>query len=142
MKTEYEILAENGLEGFKKIGQDHGGSLICALFWKPETNETVSKTVRDYEYSDCSRDNDDLYWMEIDEEARVNYLHANGMILEGDRVMVIKGRKIPLGEVKTVRKIYPFKDRYGRWIADYLYFTDGTKTNMRNCILVMETKTA
>lgn len=135
--TTNEILKQYGLEGFYKVGHS-GASFITNLFWNPATGETVSKCVRDYDYSDCSRDIDDLYYMEIDEEAKRNYQHSLGVILEGDTVMVVKGRKVPVGSVKQVRKIYPFKDKFGRWVADYLYFTDGTKTNVNNCILVVD----
>ena len=126
------------LEGFKKVGES-GGTFITNLFWNPATNETKSICARDYDYNDCSRDIDELYYMPIDEEAKINYQHSLGVILEGDTVMIVKGRKIPAGSVKKVRKKYPFKDRYGRWQADYLYFEDGTKTNVNNCILVLET---
>lgn len=124
------------LAGFKKVDQDMGGTFILARFWNPETGETKSECVRDYDYADCSRDNDDLYYMEIDQDARVKWLHSRGVILEGDTVEIFKGRKFPKGTIKKVRKIYPFKDKYKRWIADYAYFEDGTKCNVANCRLI------
>ena len=126
---------------WRKISQE-GGSYITARFFNIETLEEAGFTVRDYDYADCRNDDDDLYYMTIDFEAIKKYKRSRGIIQEGDRVMIVKGRKFPAGTVKTVRKIYPFKDRYGRWIADYAYFTDGTKCNIENCILIMETGAA
>ena len=40
-----------------------GGSYVTAEFYNPTTGETRSECVRDYDYGDCSRDNDELYNM-------------------------------------------------------------------------------
>ena len=136
--TREEIKADSN---WRKIRQE-GGSYIVAYFFNIKTLEVESFSVRDYDYSDCSRDDDDLYYMDIDQDALKAFYRSRGIIQEGDRVMIVKGRKFPAGTVKTVRKIYPLKDRYNRWIADYLYFDDGTKCDMKNCILIMETGAA
>ena len=122
---------------FYKVAQN-GGTYITATFFDPETLEEFTKCVRDYDYADCSRDDDALYYMQIDEKARREYLHHHGRILEGDTVRVVKGRKVPVGTEATVSFIRPVKDKYGRWVADYLYFTDGQRTNVENCVLVRE----
>ena len=123
------------LNVFKKV-DEICGSLVIAIFWNPETGEEKHETVRDYDYFDLSRDNDELYNMRIDQDARIQWLHSRGVILEGDTVEIFKGRKFPKGTIKKVRKIYPFKDKYRRWIADYAYFEDGTKCNVANCRLI------
>ena len=38
-------------------------------FFNPCTLEEYSKCVRDYDYMDCSRDDDEAYYMEIDKNA-------------------------------------------------------------------------
>lgn len=123
------------LNGFYKVAQD-GGSYVVATFYNPVTNETFTKCVRDYDYADCSRDNDELYYMDIDNEARTKWLHSKGIILVGDVVEVVKGRKIPVGTVVRVVDKKPCKDRYGRTQAMYLYFDNGTRTNEDNCKLL------
>ena len=106
------------MEGFFKVKQS-GGSYVVAVFYNPYTGETRSECVRDYDYGDCSRDNDELY-------------------LAGDTVEVFKGRKVPKGTIATVKSIRPYYDRYGRWVADYAYFTDGQRTNIENCRLLLK----
>lgn len=56
-------------KGFYKVAQN-GGCYISATFYNPDTKEVVSCCVRDYDYADCSRDNDELYYIEIDEEVK------------------------------------------------------------------------
>lgn len=121
-------------EGFFKVAQE-GGCYVSATFYNPTTKETISGCVRDYDYSDCSRDNDELYYMPINEEVKAQWLHDRGIILEGDTVKVVKGRKVPVGTVAKVVAKKPYKDRYGRTQAIYLYFDNGMKTNEDNCIL-------
>ncbi len=113
-----------------------GGTYVTGMFYTPITKEEKNEVLRDYDYSDCSRDNDELYYMDINEEVRAEWLHNRGVILVGDNAKVIKGRTIEHGFVGTVKAIHDFKDRYGRWIATYLYFTDGRKINKDNCELV------
>lgn len=122
-------------EGFFKVAQS-GSSFVVATFFNPVTNEEFSKCVRDYDYEDGSRDDDELYYMPIDEEARRAWLHTKNIFSPGDTVFVFKGRKLPVGTVGTVKDRRPYRDRYGRTVAYYLYFEDGTRTNESNCILV------
>lgn len=128
--------------GFYKV-REHGGTLIIATYYNPETNEEDAIVVRDYDYSDCCMDNDSLYNASIHKGAREAWLHANGFILPGDLVMVVKGRKVPKGTLHRVKGKREVKDRYGRWLCDYLVFEDGLATNEANCIRVIESaKTA
>ena len=87
--------------GFYKVAQD-GSCYISATFYNPSTKEIISCCVRDYEYSDGSRDNDDLYYMEINEEVKRKWLHDKGIILAGDVIQVIKGRKVPIGTITKI----------------------------------------
>lgn len=122
--------------GFYKVSVNNGGVCSCTFF-NPDTKESFSEIVWDI-------DDDRLLWDEkiqilrylpLDYEVRKIWLHHNGIIVEGDTVEVIKGRKIPIGYIGIVKEIKPFRDKYGRWQADYIYFTDGKKTNYNNCIL-------
>ena len=121
-------------DGFFKVSET-GGTLIIDTFFNPITKEEYTEVVRDYEYSDCSRDKDDLYFLEINEEIRREWQHKHGIILVGDTVQVVKGRKIPVGTVAKVVKKQPYLDKYGREQAIYLYFDSGARTNEENCIL-------
>lgn len=123
------------LTGFHKVAHE-GGCFVTGTFYNPETGETVTGCIRDYDYADGSRDNDELYYLPIDEVARVLWLHSRGIVLTGDTVRVVKGRKVPLGTVGTVESIRPYYDRYRRHVADYVYFTDGQRTNINNVELI------
>lgn len=125
------------MDGFFKIAQN-GGTYVVATFYNPDTNEIKTQCVRDYDYADASRDNDELYYMDIDEEVRRKYLRFKGIIQVGDTVEVFKGRKVPIGTVAEVKEIKPYYDHYHRHIADYAYFTDGQRTNIDNCKLIKE----
>lgn len=122
---------------FYKVSHE-GGTFVTGGFFNPVTKEYKSEVLRDYDYADCSRDNDELYYMEIDEEARKAWQHHRGIILVGDKAKVVKGRTIEHGFIGTVKDIRKYTDRYGRFIANYAYFTDGRKINVANCELVME----
>ncbi len=124
-------------KGFYKVGQS-GSCYVSATFYNPETKETKTCCVRDYDYADCSRDDDDLYYMEINEEVRKQFMHDNGYILIGDTVKVVKGRKVPIGTVAKVTDERIYKDRYGRIRTLYVYLDNGMKTNINNCELMNE----
>ena len=120
--------------GFYKVWQG-GGTYVSATFFNPITQEYKTCCVRDYDYYDCSRDNDSLYYMEIDEDVKRKWYHFNGLLMVGDKVEVVKGRKLPVGTVGTITRIYDWKDRYGRVQTTYAVFEDGRKTNIYNCKL-------
>ena len=123
------------LKGFKKVSQS-GGSYVQATFYNMDSKDEFTMCVRDYDYSDGSRDDDELYYMEIDEEARVDWLHKHGQILKGDQVKVIKGRKVKVGTIAKVVGKREIKDQYGRWVADYVILDNGQQTNVTNCVRV------
>lgn len=122
-------------EGFFKVDQ-RGGSYVVAIFYNPTTDESFTKCVRDYDYSDGSRDDDELYYMPIDEEVRHIYLRRLGIISIGDTVKVVKGRKVPIGTIAVVVGLKDWKDRYGRVQTTYVLLDNGMKTNEDNCIIV------
>ena len=117
---------------FYKVNQ-HGGTYVVALFVNPITWETRSVCVRDYDYADGSRDNDELYYMPIDKEAAEAWRKHIGIVSAGDTVKVVKGRKIPVGAVAKVTRVFDYKDCYGRTVATYAVFEDGRKTSVYNC---------
>ena len=131
------ITLNNNLDGYFKVAEN-GGTLVIDTFYNPETNDIKNITVRDYDYSDCSRDIDELYNMPIDENVRVEYLHYKGIILVGDTIQVIKGRTIEHGFISKVIKKWEYLDKYGRWVADYILLEDGRKINVGNCQLYFD----
>ena len=132
MNTKNEIIAA----GFAKVYQNTSGSLITATFYNVETKERISEVVRDYDYSDCSRDNDQLYRMPIDKDALRRYNVDNNIVFEGATVVVVKGRKVPIGTVAKVEKIVPWCDCYGRTRTTYAYLDNGMRTNIHNCEVI------
>lgn len=123
------------LNGYFKVDQK-GASFIVATFFNPNTGDTITKTVRDYDYADRRNDNDELYYMPIDQNARIKWMHHNGQIVVNDTIEVFKGRKVKVGTVARVTAIKPVYDRYGRWVADYAHLDNGQRTNVTNCKLV------
>ena len=113
-----------------------GGTFVTGTFYNPVTKEEKTEVLRDYDYADCSRDNDELYYMDIDEDVRKEWHHKHGIVYVGDKVEVIKGRTIEHGFIGVVKDKKRYTDRYGRFIAWYLYFTDGRKINEDNVRLV------
>lgn len=120
---------------FYKVAEE-GGTFVTGEFYNPITGEHRHEVLRDYDYADCSRDNDELYYMPIDEEVRHIWLNSRGIICEGDTVRVVKGRTLPHGLTATVKCKRDYTDKYGRWFATYLYFEDGRKINEANCKLI------
>ena len=120
---------------FYKVSQT-GGSYVVAILFNPETKETKNVVARDYDYADCSRDNDEVYYMPINEEARRAYLRHIGVISIGDTIKVVKGRKVPIGTIDTVVDKRDWKDIYGRVQTTYVYLSNGMKTSISNCELV------
>ena len=124
-------------DGWRKVAEN-GASFVVATLYNILTGDETTVIVRDYDYADCSRDNDAWYDAPIDKAARRAWYHKHGVITDGSRAMVIKGRKVPAGYVGVVDRIKAIKDRYGRWVADYVIFSDGKATNMDNCVLVLD----
>lgn len=122
------------MTGFYKVAQD-GGVYITATFYNPDTKEEKTMCVRDYDYADGSRDNDELYYMPINETAKKAWLHNRGIIQVGDTIEVVKGRKVKVGTIAKVVDLRPYKDAYGRTVADYVYLDTGERTNITNCKL-------
>lgn len=128
-------LSELTTSGFYKVAES-GGCYCTATFFNPTTKEVKTVCTRDYDYSDCSRDNDELYYAPIDENIRRDFLHFRGCILVGDTVEVFKGRKVPIGTIGTVVKKFDYKDNFGRVQTTYVVFADGQKTSIANCRLI------
>lgn len=119
---------------FYKVNED-GGTFVTADFYNPITKESKHEVVRDYDCSDGSRDNDELYYMPINEDVRRIWLHDRGIIQVDDLIEVVKGRTIPHGTIARVIDKKPYKDRYGRTQAIYIYLDNGKKINEDNCRL-------
>lgn len=124
-------------KGFYKVDES-GMSLTIAVFYNPDTKESFSKRVWDIDDDRLLEDDEIqvLRYLPVNKNARYEWLHNAGSIQIGDMARVIKGRKLPIGKIGKVEAIKPYYDRYHRWQADYIYFEDGTKTNINNCVLV------
>lgn len=123
-------------KGFYKVAEDNGG--VCVgTFWNPETKESFSKITWDIDrpYINDNEEIEILRYLPINREVRSAWLHYNGIIQVNDVVKVVKGRKVPIGTIAKVIDKKPYKDRYGRTQAIYLYFDNGMKTNENNCVL-------
>lgn len=134
-RTVEEILAKRGLSGFAKVNEE-GGTFVLAVFYNPETKEYQSVIVRDYDYFDKSRDDDELYYIPIDEDVRRIWMHDNGHILVGDLVVVEKGRNVRIGTVAYVNAIRPVYNKYHRVVNHSVYLSSGEKTYLNNIRLV------
>lgn len=73
-------------------------------------------------------------YQEATEEEVKEFYRSLNFISEGDEVVIIKGRKIPLGEHKVIKGFSRFvvPNTYGKQYTDYVHFTDGTRTDIRN----------
>ena len=119
---------------WKKIMIDEGYSISYAIMWNPETNET--KQVCIFDMNDPRNENEEVRNMSLDEKALEEYRKKHGIIVESCKVKVIKGRTLPIGYTGIVKSIKSYTDNYGRWIADYVYFTSGEKINIKNCVRI------
>lgn len=113
-----------------------GSTFVTGYFYNPITKESKRLVLRDYDYDDCNRDNDELYYMPINEEVRKIWLHDNGVIQIGDTVKVVKGRKIAIGTIAKVVSFSEWKDRYGKAQCTYVNLDNGQRTNVCNCELL------
>ena len=131
---------EEDMVGWKKI-EEKGGSYVTATFWNPTLKETFYNMVQDYDYYGFDIKNQNveyLYNMPIDYEALRDYKKFKGIIQEGDKVRVVKGRTLPKGFEGIVKTIYPIYDKYHRKMADYIRFESGEKINLNNVELIKE----
>lgn len=127
----------NSYKGFYKVAENNGG--VCVgTFYNPDTKEVFTKITWDIDrpYINDDEEIETLRYLTIDTTIRRMWLRENGIIQKGDSVKVIKGRKVPIGTVAKVLEIKPFYDRYHRWQANYVYFDNGMKTNVNNCVLI------
>lgn len=129
---DYKEMYDNG---WRKVYQS-GGSYAVAVLFNINTKESITITVRDYDYAYGSRANVDWYYAPVDETAAKMLRYKFGIIEAGDMVKVVRGRKVQKGYTGRVIKIQPIRDIYGRRVADYAVFEDGTRTNVDNCELV------
>lgn len=136
MKKRFETVNEVRESGYGKIGMSHSCSFTRAFFYNPTTKDYVSMTVSDLD--DPRRDNWELFHMSIDTEILRQFNIDNGIIFEGATVEVFKGRKVPIGTIAVVEKFSEWYDRYGRSQCTYAHLSNGMKTNVNNCRLVME----
>ena len=126
-------------DGWRKISHT-GGTFVTGKLYNVNTGESVCITLADFDDVWRAFDKGDRFWYDasIDWDAHRAYCRKNGIIIPGEKAMVIKGRKIEHGFVGLVTKTRDIRDRYGRWVAEYVVFEDGRSTNVDNCVLVLD----
>ena len=75
--------------------------------------------------------------VDANEEQLETYRKYKNRFKIGDKIKIVKGRKM-VGEEKIVAKFFTYRPNgtYGHQDIDYLVFTDGTKVNKLNCIII------
>lgn len=75
--------------------------------------------------------------VDANEEQLEHYRKYRNKFKIGDKIKIIKGRKM-VGEEKIVAKFFTYRPNgtYGHQDIDYLVFTDGTKVNKLNCVII------
>lgn len=133
------------LNGFRKINEDYSYSLKTVDLYNPETKESKHIIVDDTEYQygngninrDFTLDELELLRiMDIDEEALKQYNKDNNIIDIGSIIEVVKGRKYTKGTTGIVIKIVKYKDKYGRYVTDYIFTDNEMKIDCRNVIRI------
>lgn len=132
------------LKGYSKI-KVSGGSLSAHYFYNANTKHFISIITDDQEYGyRGGLTSQEFTWeeldliekIEIDQEVLKIYNFDQNIIAEGQLVEVVKGRKMPIGYKGIIKKIYPYKDKYGRVQSYTAYFGDGNKTNIDNLKII------
>ncbi len=121
-------------KGFYKVAEDNGG--VCVgTFFNPETKESFSKITWDIDrpYINDDEEVEILRYLVINDAVRRAWKRHNGVLQDGDKVEVYKGRKVPKGTIATITEIKPYYDKFHRWCCDYAYLDNGMKTNVENC---------
>lgn len=87
--------------------------------------------------TDDVRDYDNEAIIDATEEQLETYRKHMNRFKVGDTVKIVKGRKM-VGEEKVISKFFTYRPEgtYGHQDVDYLVFTDGTKVNQLNCIII------
>ena len=133
------------LQDYKKVYHTVGGGLIIVGLYNVDTKDLKKIIVDDLEYHHGGGMIDSNYTIEelklianlsIDENALYQYNYDNGVICTGMTIEVVKGRKYKKGTKGTVIKRYPYYDKYGRWVADYILTDNGLRINVNNVKIV------
>ena len=139
-KNESWFIMLEKLKEYSKI-KEGSGSLSTHYFYNAKTKHLLHIITDDKEYGYREGlTSQEFTWEELDliektpinKEALKIYNFDNNIIMEGQLVEVVKGRKMPIGYKGIIKKIYPYKDRYGRVQIYTAYFEDGQKTNIDN----------
>ena len=113
-----DLLADIIDEGITYLFNDNSTITI----WNSDESNNID--ISSYEYA-------------TEEEVKNFTRKYRGCIYFGDTVVINRGRKMR-GETKTVCGGYRYEvpGTYGHQCIDYLFFTDGTKVNMRHCDVI------
>lgn len=133
------------LKGYKKIHESYG-SLRKVTMYNTTTRDKKCIITDDMEYEYQGGHTSTEYtgielkklWdMHIDEDALLQYKKDNGIMHIGAKIEVIKGRKYPRGTTGTVIKLYDYKDKYGRFIAEYCITDNNLKVDTKNVQIIL-----
>ena len=124
--------------GFYKVDEDRGATITFATFFNPYSGEHFSERVRDTDDDRWAHDSftQEMNDVPLNKDVAWLWKRSNGVVQEGDKIRVTKGRTLEHGLEAKVRKVYPFRDRYGRHVADYAYLDNGQKINVNNVSIV------
>lgn len=121
------------MSNWYKIEQ-FGSTTVVAIFFNVVTKEERLLIVKDI-FSDNERLKK-YYEMPISEEAVIEWKHSKGVLLQGDVVEVVRGRKVPKGIRCTITDTYPIYNKYDKQIGTYVVLDNYWHTNIKNVQLV------
>lgn len=121
-------------EGFIKVNES-GNVFKFGTFYNPKTKQECVIM----EDGDDERDyKPEVLHIPVDKEVRHLWLHEKGIISVGDKVKVLKGRKVPIGTVGLVVGIRKIVNKYGAHMCDYVKLDNGMETSVDNCEMIKE----
>lgn len=134
------------LAGYHKVEEDYRYSLKHVTLFDGDHETTITVDDNEYDYRDAEHssphvartigehpglDTDALYHAPIEHDWRLKWKAWRNEPEPGLHVTIIKGRR--KGGHGTVTRVYPIRNVYGAWVADYVELDNGTRTNANNC---------
>lgn len=134
------------LAGYHKVEEDYRYSLKHVTLFDGDHETTITVDDTEYDYRDAEHssphvartigehpglDTDTLYHAPIEHDWRLKWKAWRGEPEPGLHATIIKGRR--KGGHGTVTRVYPIRNVYGAWVADYVELDNGTRTNANNC---------
>ena len=120
------------INGYFKVEEQRAtNGMIIATMFNPITLDTYCGIARDV----FGEVDDELINEPLDNDAWRMWRHSKGEIVEGDKVVIVKGRLLPKGTESYVEGVEPIYKNSK--IVDYkIYLTNGSHTYKKNVELV------